>query len=83
MEECDIACRRAKIQWVENYVTFIDNLFQMKVLTLDTRLLYVPTNLFKLTILPIFHRKFFKDYENEDETIKLPAYYNEESDIIQ
>lgn len=83
MESCDITGCVAKIQWIENYVTFIDNLFQLKVLNHDARLLYVPTNLYKLTILPILHRKFIKRYESQESTITLPAFYCPKSNIIK
>lgn len=55
----------------------------MKMLTNDTRQLYVPTHLLKLTILPLLHRKIIKRYETNEETIKLPAIQIPECDIIK
>lgn len=55
MEECNSSATKAYIKWDDNWVTFIDNMLQLKILQYDTRLLYVPTFISKLTILGKVH----------------------------
>lgn len=83
MKTCDINGCAATIEWTENFVTFMDNLFQLQLVSYDTRLLYVPIHLNKLTILPILHHKLVKSLKNQSDTIVIPAYYNPNSEIIR
>ncbi|KAG5865371.1 Fatty acid synthase, partial [Gonioctena quinquepunctata] len=41
--ECDISATEGRIRWENNWVTFLDNMLQMKILGYDSRLLYIPT----------------------------------------
>nr|CAH7737538.1 unnamed protein product [Callosobruchus chinensis] len=43
MQDFDLRNNRGHIKWNDNWVTFMDNMLQMKMLASDTRLLYVPT----------------------------------------
>ncbi|XP_018572598.1 fatty acid synthase-like [Anoplophora glabripennis] len=55
IEDYDISTSNAHIKWNDNWVTFMDNMLQLKILKYDSRLLYVPTYISKLTILAKVH----------------------------
>ncbi|KAG5883464.1 hypothetical protein JTB14_030886 [Gonioctena quinquepunctata] len=40
--ECDTSATEGRIRWENNWLTFLDNMLQMKILGFDSRLLYVP-----------------------------------------
>lgn len=78
---------KGHIAWMKNWVAFMDNMLQMKILTLDTRALYVPTAIRKLTIDVKAHNEIIR-YLTEDnnsnfksinvlKNIKLHKYRNE------
>ena len=45
-----IVGQRGSIQWCDNWVAFMDNMLQMKILQTDTRSIFVPTSVEKLSI---------------------------------
>ena len=47
---CYFPGKTGKIRWSNNWVAFMDNILQMQILQEDTRGLYVPTAVEKLTI---------------------------------
>jgi hypothetical protein len=47
---CSAAGQAGKIHWRNNWVAFMDNMLQLDILSEDTRGLFVPTSLEKLTI---------------------------------
>jgi fatty acid synthase len=44
-----------KVRWSDNWVTYIDSMFQSWIFVQDTRSLFVPTEIQKLTINPMQH----------------------------
>ncbi|CAG9857586.1 unnamed protein product [Phyllotreta striolata] len=64
-----------------NWVTFLDNLFQLKILSQDSRQLYVPTFIEKITINC---NEFFKEIkaDTDDEQL-LEAFYCKDTDCIR
>ncbi|XP_046964151.1 fatty acid synthase-like [Vanessa cardui] len=48
--KCNVESTRGRLAWVENWVTFMDCMLQMKIIGQDTRGLYVPTRIEKLSI---------------------------------
>ena len=42
--------KQGHITWTYNWLTFLDNMLQMKILGIDTRSLYVPTKIQRLVI---------------------------------
>ncbi|XP_050502323.1 fatty acid synthase-like [Diabrotica virgifera virgifera] len=72
------------IKWTDNWIAFLDNMLQLKIVTTDTRLLYVPTYISKLTIpsksvLEWVNRGYL---QKQVEPI-LPVYINEETSEIK
>lgn len=47
---CNIEGTRGRLAWVNNWVTFMDCMLQMKIIGQDTRGLFVPTRIEKLSI---------------------------------
>ena len=53
---------KGHIAWQNNYVAFMDNMLQMKILSIDSRGLFVPTAIKKLVIDPKTHLNYVKEY---------------------
>ncbi|XP_046964411.1 fatty acid synthase-like [Vanessa cardui] len=47
---CNVEGTRGRLAWVNNWVTFMDCMLQMKIIGFDTRGLFVPTSIEKLSI---------------------------------
>ncbi|KAJ8919478.1 hypothetical protein NQ315_002099 [Exocentrus adspersus] len=84
IQTCDKYATKALIKWEDNWVTFMDNMLQLKILQTDTRLLYVPTFITKLTIVAKTH---LKTVNNEilrgEKTPNLPVYNNTVTETIR
>lgn len=55
LKSSSITGKAGHIKWPINWVAFMDNMLQMKILSLDSRNLYVPTYIQKLVIDPTYH----------------------------
>jgi len=55
------------IEWLDDWVAFMDNMLQMMILGADTRLLYVPTGIEKVVIDPEEHLKKISQFQNNQE----------------
>lgn len=53
------------VEWKDNWVSFLDNMLQTKILLEDTRNLYVPTGIDKMRINAVDHIKFVKKFGEE------------------
>ncbi|XP_076267668.1 fatty acid synthase-like [Rhynchophorus ferrugineus] len=80
LERCDVSAQQGLIRWHQNWVAFMDNMLQIKILQEDTRLLYVPINIGKLTIDARKHLDICESFGNEP---NIPVYSCRESGIIQ
>ena len=69
------------IQWDDNWATFMDNMLQLLILQLDTRLLYVPVGIKKIIIDPIKHKQMVEN-QNGQECV-LSAYVNKICNMIE
>ncbi|KAJ8976879.1 hypothetical protein NQ317_001203 [Molorchus minor] len=77
IQTCDVAATKGYIKWNDNWVTFIDNMLQMKILQTDSRLLYVPTYITKLCIDAKRHLELVnKKYKEADESPNLATLNN-------
>ncbi|KAG5863724.1 hypothetical protein JTB14_034923 [Gonioctena quinquepunctata] len=88
IKEIDVDATCAKIVWTTNWITFMDNMFQMKVLQEDTRLLYVPTAISKLTIANQHHEEEVSKFaqpgsEERRKQAILPVHYYADFDVIR
>ncbi|XP_049870464.1 fatty acid synthase-like [Pectinophora gossypiella] len=48
--ECEVDGKRGRLLWANNWVSFLDTMLQVKIVAHDTRLLYVPTRIEKISI---------------------------------
>lgn len=80
MRECDLEARCGSIEWTGNWITFMDNMLQMKILQEDTRLLYVPTGIERIVVDARTHSKIAEEL-GEDPA--FPCYIYKDSDIIK
>lgn len=55
LKSASITGKTGHIKWMSNWVAFMDNMLQMKILSLDSRSIYVPTQINKLVIDPTYH----------------------------
>lgn len=55
LTSASITGRVGHIKWPANWVAFIENMLQVKILSLDTRSTYMPTYIHKLVIDPLHH----------------------------
>lgn len=60
---------QGKIEWVNNWVTFLDNMLQIKLIGMDTRGLFVPTRIQKLVIDPKVHFDHISTMSDDDKGI--------------
>ncbi|KAB0790944.1 hypothetical protein PPYR_02744 [Photinus pyralis] len=67
------------IKWERNWIAFIDNMLQTKLLGEDTRSLYVPTFIGQLKIDAMKHFEYVKQLDNPS---LLPVYNHREADAI-
>ncbi|XP_031329996.1 fatty acid synthase-like [Photinus pyralis] len=67
------------IKWDRNWIAFIDNMLQTKLLGEDTRSLYVPTFIGQLKIDAMKHFEYVKQLDNPS---LLPVYNHREADAI-
>lgn len=74
-----------KIQWANNWIAFMDNMLQISILGEDTRLLFVPTSIARLTINPELHLNEVNALREGDEqkVVELPLHVNYDCGIIQ
>lgn len=65
---------QGEIKWSNDWVAFMDNMLQIKILAVDTRQLYVPTSIAQLVIDPEMHLKKIESLRTGDETgdVELP-----------
>lgn len=78
----DITGSVGAIKWEDNWVTFIDKLLQIKIPQIDARLLLIPVGIKRIEIDTFKHYNIIKNFA-ENEPINLPAYANQDGNIIK
>jgi hypothetical protein len=78
---CDISASTGLVKWEDNWTTFMDNMLQMKILQVDSRLLYVPVGIRKLTINLLKHHQTVESFKDKESLIPVHVY--KESNIIK
>ncbi|XP_070161148.1 fatty acid synthase-like [Polyergus mexicanus] len=72
--------KQGHIAWTNNWVTFLDNLLQIKILGIDMRSLYVPTEIQKLVIDTTLHAQCIQNITSEEKY--LPVYVYKDLETI-
>ncbi|XP_035738069.1 fatty acid synthase-like isoform X1 [Vespa mandarinia] len=75
-----VSRRKGHIEWKKNWVVFIDNMLQIKIINTNTRDLYVPIGIRKLVIDINAHQKYLQSLTSNEKYI--PAQYFKNMDII-
>lgn len=81
IKKCNIDASAGLITWENNWGCFMDKMLQMKILQTDTRLLYVPVGIKKLTINPIKHLEMAQNLQGEE--ILFPVQVHEKANIVK
>ncbi|XP_044262250.1 fatty acid synthase-like [Tribolium madens] len=81
--KCKVDASVGLIRWENNWVSFMDKMLQMKLLELDSRLLFVPIGVDRISIDPIKHLQNFikseetnKVTESEETLLQVNSYKN-------
>lgn len=78
--KCNVDGSAGLIRWENNWVSFIDKMLQIKILERDTRLLYVPIGIRRLSIDPSKHLETIQKLENDKH---VPVYSYKSCSIIK
>ncbi|XP_025162177.1 fatty acid synthase-like [Harpegnathos saltator] len=66
LRSASITASRGHIEWMNNWVVFMDNMLQIRILGTDTRSPRVLTEIEKLVINPRLHAQYLKDTTTEN-----------------
>lgn len=78
--KCNVDASAGLIRWDNKWISFMDKMLQIKILQIDSRLLYVPTGIKRLSIDPIKHLQAIEDLKDEK---LIPVYSYKECDVIK
>ncbi|KAH1011869.1 hypothetical protein HUJ04_001145 [Dendroctonus ponderosae] len=81
VKSCDVGAHTARVSWDGNWITFMDNMLQLKILQEDTRLLYVPTSIKRIYIDAQKHLRCVK--ETGQENPDLPVFLSKSTGIVR
>ncbi|XP_047538557.1 fatty acid synthase-like [Vanessa atalanta] len=73
---CNVQGTRGRLAWVNNWITFLDCMMQMKIITKDTRGLFMPTSIDKISIdVNIHYDTLTKiDHDSPTQSIEINMY---------
>lgn len=66
LKSSSLKATRGHIAWMKNWAVFMDNMLQLKMLSFDTRSLYVPTGIRKMVINTKFHNEIIRHLTEEN-----------------
>ncbi|XP_017099797.2 fatty acid synthase [Drosophila bipectinata] len=76
--EADIAAVTGKLQWMDNWISFMDTMLQFRILSNDIRELYVPTGIERALIDPLKHLELAKKHQQ-----KLPVSWHSNISVVK
>ncbi|XP_071649697.1 fatty acid synthase-like isoform X2 [Temnothorax longispinosus] len=74
LKSASVTGSNGHIAWTSNWVAFMDSMLQMTILGRNSRSLYVPTRIRKLTIDPKYHIQIIQDYPIENRQFSVRRY---------
>ncbi|XP_071569269.1 fatty acid synthase-like isoform X2 [Temnothorax nylanderi] len=74
LKSASVTGSNGHIAWTSNWVAFMDSMLQMMILGQNSRSLYVPTRIRKLTIDPKYHTQIIQDCPIEDRQFSVRRY---------
>ncbi|CAD6999349.1 unnamed protein product [Ceratitis capitata] len=80
----DISSRTGKLQWVDNWISFMDTMLQFSILSKDLRELYLPTRIEKAVINPAKHLEILSQLPEDDlKNVGIPVYMYSDINVIK
>nr|XP_050846953.1 fatty acid synthase-like [Vespula vulgaris] len=76
IRSASISGRKGHIEWKKNWVAFMDNMLQMKIVNVDTRDLLVPIGIHKLVIDTKAHQQYLQSLNTNEKYIPVQFYEN-------
>ncbi|XP_035742579.1 fatty acid synthase-like [Vespa mandarinia] len=80
LNSASVSGKKGHIEWKRNWVAFLDNILQMKILILDTRGLFVPTGIRKLIIDTRAHQRYLQSLTTNKKYVPVQLF--EDIDVI-
>ncbi|KMQ97230.1 fatty acid synthase [Lasius niger] len=74
LNSASISGKKGHIAWVDNWVTFLDNMLQIMILGMDTRNLYVPMKIQKIVIDTKLQHREAQKQDSEDKQFPVHVY---------
>lgn len=71
MKKCNDEASLAYVEWKNNWVGFLDNMLQLRILQVQSRNLYVPTLIQRITIDAPRHQRYIKQWKDS----QIPVTY--------
>lgn len=65
LNNVSVTAKMGHIRWSDNWTAFMDNMLQMKIMSIDSRSLFVPTKIRKLVIDPVSHIQQLENMSDE------------------
>lgn len=66
LKSASMSGKKGHITWMDNWVTFLDNMLQMMTLGIDTKNLYLPARIQKIVIDSKFHQEKVQNLNSEN-----------------
>ncbi|XP_036142639.1 fatty acid synthase-like [Monomorium pharaonis] len=82
IKRASVSGNKGHIVW-KNWITFMDNMLQMRLIGYDTRNVYVPTSIKKLVINPELHISMLRNNADYEKDTILPVQIYKEIDMIK
>nr|AGQ04168.1 CG3524 [Drosophila birchii] len=76
--ESDISAVSGRLQWADNWISFMDTMLQFRILSNDIRELYVPTGIERAVIDPLKHLELVKKHQE-----KLPVNWHSNISVVK
>ncbi|KAH8412789.1 hypothetical protein KR009_005739 [Drosophila setifemur] len=76
--ESDIAAVTGRLQWADNWISFMDTMLQFRILSNDIRELYVPTGIERALIDPLKHLELAKKHQQ-----RLPVNWHRNISVVK
>ncbi|KAJ2952057.1 hypothetical protein O0L34_g4320 [Tuta absoluta] len=74
VKRCSVDGRYGKLAWEDNWISFLDTMLQVKIVSQDTRALYVPTRIEKIFIDTVKHKQLLAELgTTEDQMLEFES----------
>ncbi|KAL6267202.1 hypothetical protein P5V15_000279 [Pogonomyrmex californicus] len=80
IKSCDNYGVAGKICWFDQWVSYMDTMLQMTIISIDNKLMYLPSRLQYMAINPILHKRLVETLAKDD---GLPVYYYKNINVVK